>query len=159
MNVRAALYNGLYHPTAWSTLANGELFETFEQIQALNSSQLAGGGVQGSQKTNSASRRHSFLFKQLERSLLRRQDGNSTAISSNLMDAVTCGDSIDSTTTSKQVFDELLRVTQNVSGNCEYYLVVVFLRHTAYYYIHQLQLGLWVSLNPCISAIFGLYAP
>lgn len=110
LQVRFGIHQALYHPDEWASFANvdaSDLLGNLTQIQAT-----------GVRKGNGASRRHTSLFRHFFSSVKPRQLAVNGA-PSNTMDMITCGDSVDSTTTTKQVFDELLRVTQNVSGTCE----------------------------------------
>jgi pimeloyl-ACP methyl ester carboxylesterase len=105
--IRGYIMSSMYNPSSWVELA-----ETLWEVDGEITAQLAGGN---STSTKAKMLKKRYEDMQLARGVLKkRQDGTAPDYS---FQAITCADSIDNNdnVTTKQVFDELVRVTREVS--------------------------------------------
>lgn len=109
-----AIHQTLYNPDQWSTFASGDFYDFYREIVQASGSNLA------------LSTRSEWAPP-----VSKRQSGQ--VWPDYTFQAITCGDSINQSDIATQVvFDELVRVVQNISPMCKRLCYGYFLRHSSY---------------------------
>ena len=99
----SALHQALYFPSGWSTFASGGFYEFYQSVTNTTSSNLT--LATRSMKAQPWS---------------KRQQPSDQDFPNYSFQAISCGDSIDqSDVTTQSVFDEFIRVVENVSPMCK----------------------------------------
>ena len=109
------LHRALYKPGTWANFSSGGFYDFYEEI------------VQGSGSNLTLATRSAWNPHELKR-------GSGQNWPAYTYQAISCGDSIDeSDITTRAVFDEFIRVVEDVSPMCEWSYRVQVLQHTSHH--------------------------